>query len=87
MRQQFGPTTKEQQQGDEAGAQIVAQLEVLKAQIPDIVANEPGMQMGSIASALGVPMEYAQNLVRPLVGERLRTEGQRKGMRYYLIED
>ena len=87
MRQQFGPTTEEQQQGDEPGAQSVAQLAVLKEQIPGIVRNDPGMPMGSIASALGVPMGYAQNLVRPLVGESLRTEGQRKGMRYYVIED
>jgi hypothetical protein len=87
MRQQFGAPKKEQKDaGAERGANVVAQLEQMKVEIPDIVGKSPGMQIGSIASAVGMPVEITQNLVRPLVGTALRTEGARRGTRYYRID-
>lgn len=87
MRQQFGAPQKERNTaGTERGATVVEQLEQMKVEIPDLVGNSPGMQIGSIASAIGVPVEFAQNLVRPLVGTELRTEGAKRGTRYYRIE-
>jgi hypothetical protein len=87
MRQQFGAPQKEQKQaGTERGAAVVEQLEQMKVEIPEVVGKNPGMQIGSIASAIGVPVEITQNLVRPLVGTRLRTEGAKRGTRYYLSD-
>ena len=87
MRQQFGAPQKEQKEaGTERGAIVVEQLEQMKVEIPELVGSSPGMQVGSIASAIGVPVEIAQNLVRPLVGTQLRTEGAKRGTRYYRIE-
>lgn len=87
MRQQFGAPRKEQKQGGtERGALVVEQLEHMKVEIPEIVRSNPGMQIGSIASQIGVPVEYAQNIVRPLVGSELRTEGAKRGTRYYPMD-
>ena len=61
-----------------------AQLEQLQGRIPEILREEPGQPIGGIASALGVPVEIAQALIRPLVGKTLETRGVRRGMRYYL---
>jgi hypothetical protein len=84
MRQQFGAPKKEQKEaGADRGAIVVAQLEQMRTEIPEIVRGNPGMAIGSIASQIGVPVEYAQNLVRPLVGTELRTEGAKRGTRYY----
>ena len=44
------------------------------------------MQMAAIASSLGVPVEVAQIVVRPLVGQQLTTRGAQRGTRYYLPE-
>lgn len=87
MRQQFGAPKKERKEADvDRLAQFVVQLEEIKSQIPAIVASDPGMPIGSIASAIGLPVEYTQTLVRPLVGVELRTEGVKRGTRYFPIE-
>jgi hypothetical protein len=87
MRQQFGAPREEQvEAGTERGANVLGQLEEMKAEIPEIVGRSPGMQIGSIASAIGMPVEFTQNLVRPLVGAELRTEGAKRGTRYYRID-
>jgi len=42
------------------------------------------MAIGGIASSMGVPIEVAKSLVRPLVEEgKLSTEGQKRGMKYF----
>ncbi len=86
MRQQFGaPTKGKATPSTTEDADVVAQLERLQTQIPDIVRQDPGMPIGSIASSIGVPVDFAKNLVRPLVGDSLRTEGAKRGTRYYPI--
>jgi hypothetical protein len=85
MTQQFG--SPDDQKQPRAGGDFSVQLETLQAEIPDKVGQEPGMQIGGIASAIGVPLEHAQVLVRPLVGETLVTRGAKRGTRYYLPDD
>jgi hypothetical protein len=82
VRDQFGPIESEEQPG--AGT-VIAQLEGLRAMIPDLLAKVPGQPVGGIASTLGVPIDVAQTLIRPLVGKTLETRGVRRGTRYYLI--
>jgi hypothetical protein len=81
MRDQFGAPEKEQQAD---ARKIVAQLDGLRAKIPEVLRQEPGQPIGGIASSLGVPIELAQTLVRPLMGKELETRGVRRGMRYYV---
>jgi len=81
MRDQFGAPEKEQ---EAESKDIVTQLDGLRARIPDVLRNEPGQQIGGIASALAVPIDLAQTLVRPMIGKELETRGIRRGMRYYV---
>lgn len=81
MRDQFGAPQNEQQA---EGPTVVAQLETLREKVPELLEREPGQPIGGIASALGVPIDLAQTLVRPLVGDQLETRGVRRGMRYYV---
>jgi hypothetical protein len=86
MRQQFGnPETAEPEVP--GGKQAVEGLAALGAAVPDIVRSEPGLQIGGIASSIGVPVEVAQLVVRPLLGKDLVTRGTRRGTRYYLPDD
>jgi hypothetical protein len=86
MRQQFGDPEKAEPH-EQVGGQLLEQVQVLRATIPPIVKGEPGLQIGGIASALGVTVDLAQTIIRPMIGEQLTTRGQRRGMRYYLPED
>lgn len=86
MRQQFGSPEPEVEE-TKAGAEIVERMETLADAVPGIVKAEPGLLMGGIASSLGVPVEVAQLVVRPLVGDKLVTRGERRGARYYAPED
>jgi hypothetical protein len=86
MRQQFGSPEPEAE-AEKPGAQIAEQLEGLREQVPEVVRDEPGLQIGGVASALGVPVEFAQIVVRPLIGETLVTRGERRGTRYYVSGD
>jgi hypothetical protein len=88
LRQQFGaPIRERSEQAKSRGAEVVSALEEMSAEVPDIVRADPGLRIGGIASALGVPVDYAKNLVQPLVGEQLRTEGVKRGTRYFAMDD
>jgi hypothetical protein len=82
MRDQFGAPAGEQ---EEKGKDLAGQIEDLRHSVPDLVRAEPGQQIGGIASSLGVPIEIAQMVVRPLVGSELDTSGVRRGTRYYPV--
>jgi hypothetical protein len=84
MRDQFGAPAKEQKEEAQA---VVDQLDGLRKRIPDILRTEPGQPVGGIASSLGVPIDLAQTLVRPMIGTDLETRGVRRGTRYYLSGD
>jgi hypothetical protein len=86
MTQQFGapePSEKTRQ----AGSEVMTRFEELQSQIPEIVRAEPGLQIGGIASAVGLPIDVVQVIVRPLIGEQLATRGVKRGTRYYLADD
>lgn len=62
------------------------QLAKLRTQALQVIGQSAGLKITDIASLLGISIEIAQVLVRPLVGTELRTEGQRKGTKYFPIE-
>lgn len=60
------------------------QLETLRKHAVAVINDAPeGLKISDIASLLGVSGEIAKVVVHPLVGAALRTEGIRKGTRYY----
>lgn len=59
------------------------QLAGLREQVENIVHDSEGLKINDIASLLGVSIDVAKVVVRPLVGNTLRTEGVRKGTRYF----
>ncbi|HZF97167.1 MAG TPA: hypothetical protein VEY92_02785 [Pseudoxanthomonas sp.] len=60
------------------------QLETLRKKAVSVVNEAPeGLKINDIASLLGVSGEIAKVLVYPLVGTTLRTEGVRKGTKYF----
>lgn len=85
MTQQFG--SPEPEPREPAGKEIVEGLNALRGRIPEVVASEPGLQIGGIASALGVQVDMAQVLVKPLIGQHLVTRGIKRGTKYYLPEN
>lgn len=66
------------------GREMASQLDALREDAPGIVAKDPGLKIGEIAERLGVPIEVAQVIVRPLLPDTLETVGQRKGTKYFL---
>jgi ribosomal protein S25 len=85
MRQQFGAPVKEQDaQAKERGAVVTEHLQAIATEIPKIVQRDPGLAIGGIASQMGVPVDVAKTLVRPLVEEgELSTVGVKRGTKYY----
>lgn len=56
-----------------------------RGQVPDVVTANPGLKIGEIADKLGLPVEVAKVVVRPLVTSGdLETTGAKKGTRYYI---
>jgi len=69
----------------QAGAEgLQAELEGVRHRIPEVVKENPGIHMGGIASAISLPVDLTQTLVRPMVGESLETRGVRRGTKYFL---
>lgn len=63
------------------------QLTTLRNLAIDLIsANPEGLKMNDIAALLGVTNDVAKVVVHPLVGERLRTTGVKKGTRYIAIQ-
>jgi hypothetical protein len=85
MTQQFG--SPEPEPTETAGKEIVEGVNALRQKIPEVVGSEPGLQIGGIASAVGVEVDMAQVLVKPLVGQQLVTRGVKRGTRYYVPGD
>lgn len=61
-------------------------LETLRKHAIAVINDAPdGLKISDIASLLGVSGEVAKVVVHPLVGVTLRTEGVRKGTRYFSV--
>lgn len=67
------------------GREMADQIDALRARVPGIVEKDPGLKIGEIGDRLGVPIEMAQVIIRPLLADgAFETTGARKGTRYYL---
>ena len=63
---------------------VEAQLSNLRDQAVSVVSDSEGLKITDIASLLGISIDMAKVVVRPLVGPRLRTTGVKRGTRYYI---
>lgn len=61
-------------------------LKNLRTDLLRQVKKQDGFTIAEIAELLGVETRVAQLVVQPLVGVKLRTNGQRRGMRYYRMQ-
>jgi hypothetical protein len=59
-------------------------LREYRERVPPLLIEKPGLKVGEIADELGIPVEVAKVVVRPLLRGALETTGKRKGMRYYV---
>ena len=62
---------------------VEGQLSNLREQVERVVRESEGLKISDIATLLGVSTDVAKVVVHPLIGRSLRTEGARKGTRYY----
>lgn len=62
---------------------VEGQLTNLRDQAIRVVRESEGLKINDIASLLGVSIDVAKVIVHPLVGTTLRTEGVRRGTRYF----
>lgn len=70
----------------ERAHEVQNQLVSLADEIVSFVDTSTGLTIADIAQVLGVEVGVAQLVVKPLVGTKLRTEGARKGTKYFKIE-
>ncbi len=61
------------------------QLQELRTKCVDVVAGSDGLKIGDIARLLGVSVDMAKLVIRPLVGHELKSLGVKKGTRYYRV--
>ena len=62
------------------------QLQTLRRQLIKLLGESEGLKIGDIARLLGVSVDMAKLIVRPLVGERITIKGATRAARYYLAE-
>lgn len=60
------------------------QLKQLRDHAVKVVSESEGLKIFDIAKLLGVSIEMAKVIVKPLVGEKLRIEGVKRGAKYYI---
>jgi hypothetical protein len=86
LEQQFGAPGDPDRSGS-TGDDFNTLIEQLRVEALEVVAEEPGIQIGGIAAKLAVDIAYARIIARPLVGDSLETRGARRGTRYYRPDD
>jgi hypothetical protein len=59
------------------------QLVQLRDQALNVIREADGLKMGDIAKLLGVNVDLAKLVVRPMVGLQLETRGVKRGARYF----
>lgn len=60
------------------------QMKQLREQTMSLVRQSEGLKIGDIAQALGVSIDLAKVVVKPLVGPDFRIEGIKRGAKYFL---
>jgi hypothetical protein len=64
---------------------IEAYLDQQRSQVVTLLRSDPGLRINAIADVLGVDVQVAKLIVRPLLeAGTLRTQGSRKGTKYYV---
>ncbi|KAF0175136.1 MAG: Uncharacterized protein FD161_3448 [Limisphaerales bacterium] len=58
----------------------------LEQDVVALLGKKPGLKMNEIAQILRLSVKMAQVVVLPMVGAKLRVEGQTRGSRYFLRE-
>jgi len=62
------------------------QLVELRTEVLALVEASEGLRIGDIAKAVGITTDLAKVVVRPMIGEGLRTTGERRGTKYFANE-
>lgn len=62
------------------------QLTQLRQQVVKIVGESEGLGVNDIADLLGVSVDMAKLVVRPMVGDTIEMKGKTRGAKYYLKE-
>lgn len=75
MDQRFTETEKR--------APIADHIEAMQKDVVTLVATSPGLKISEIADLLKVDVRMAQVVIAPLVGNEIKSEGIRKGTKYY----
>ncbi|QNE47033.1 hypothetical protein F1C58_09075 [Glaciihabitans sp. INWT7] len=60
------------------------EIDTLRRDIVSLAHPTDGLRISDIAKALGISIDLAKLVVRPMVGVQLRADGQTRGTRYYL---
>jgi len=60
------------------------QLSQMRQQTVKMITDSEGLKIPDIAKLLGVSVDMAKVVVRPLVGDKLRIEGATRGAKYYI---
>lgn len=64
------------------------QVDELRSTLLGLLSSEDGLKIGDIATALGVSIDLAKVVVRPLMAsDQLRIEGVKRGARYFLVQE
>jgi len=63
--------------------EIEHQVEGLREDTLELIREHPGLRVADIANLLGVSVDMAKLIVKPLVGTHLRLEGAARGARYF----
>ncbi|HKK06649.1 MAG TPA: hypothetical protein VKA50_12460 [Gammaproteobacteria bacterium] len=63
--------------------EVEHQVEGLREDALLLIREHPGLRIGDIANLLGVSIDMAKLIVKPMVGCRVRLEGAARGARYY----
>ncbi|MBB5752532.1 hypothetical protein [Prosthecomicrobium pneumaticum] len=63
-----------------------SQIELLGSEMVKILEAQEGLRIGDIARGLGISVELAKLVIKPLVNRRVEMRGVKKGAKYYLLE-
>lgn len=71
--------------GKKRGRRGAQELDDLRERLYRVIADNPGRRTEELNAALGTTTSQIAQLLRQLVGDkRVRTEGARRGMRYFV---
>lgn len=66
--------------------EVERQVEALREHALELIHGQHGLRINDIANLLGVSVDMAKLIVKPLVGSQVRLEGAARGARYYPLD-